>query len=238
MSGWARSRWRSTWWRSGGRQRQRRRQQRGGLRNARSLAARLAAWLAHSLACWCSCVCDEEASSWERAAMACSTARLHVTASGIGSRPTPVLPSFKCRSTNLTAVEAFGIDPANAFGFWDWVGGRFSVSSAVGVVPLSLQYGFGVSGDSWRQLVRRRRAACRPPLCCPVRAAAGQAPPPLRHAAMGPATPQTHVGAVGAQYCAVLAQPSSLAFRPEWQRPGPAVGSQAATCGWHTTTQE
>lgn len=45
-------------------------------------------------------------------------------------------------STNLEAVEAFGIDPANAFGFWDWVGGRYSVCSAVGVLPLALQYGF------------------------------------------------------------------------------------------------
>eukprot|EP00172_Hildenbrandia_rubra_P000058 Plantae.Rhodophyta-Hildenbrandia_rubra.ctg10257.p1 GENE.Plantae.Rhodophyta-Hildenbrandia_rubra.ctg10257~~Plantae.Rhodophyta-Hildenbrandia_rubra.ctg10257.p1 ORF type:complete len:550 (+),score=111.96 Plantae.Rhodophyta-Hildenbrandia_rubra.ctg10257:255-1904(+) len=47
-------------------------------------------------------------------------------------------------STNLKAVEKFGIDPENAFGFWDWVGGRYSVSSAVGVVPLSLQYGYDV----------------------------------------------------------------------------------------------
>lgn len=45
-------------------------------------------------------------------------------------------------STNLKAVEEFGIDPTNAFGFWDWVGGRFSASSAVGALPLSLQYGF------------------------------------------------------------------------------------------------
>jgi glucose-6-phosphate isomerase len=45
-------------------------------------------------------------------------------------------------STNLKDVAAFGIDPANAFGFWDWVGGRYSVCSAVGVVPLALQYGF------------------------------------------------------------------------------------------------
>lgn len=47
-------------------------------------------------------------------------------------------------STNLKAVEAFGIDPANAFGFWDWVGGRYSVSAAVGVAPLALQYGFDI----------------------------------------------------------------------------------------------
>ncbi len=45
-------------------------------------------------------------------------------------------------STNLQEVAAFGIDPANAFGFWDWVGGRYSVCSAVGMLPLSLQYSF------------------------------------------------------------------------------------------------
>ncbi|CAL9771881.1 unnamed protein product, partial [Musa acuminata subsp. burmannicoides] len=47
-------------------------------------------------------------------------------------------------STNLTLVEKFGIDPANTFAFWDWVGGRYSVCSAVGVLPLSLQYGFPI----------------------------------------------------------------------------------------------
>ena len=47
-------------------------------------------------------------------------------------------------STNLKLVKAFGIDPDNAFGFWDWVGGRYSVTSAVGMVPLSLQYGFDI----------------------------------------------------------------------------------------------
>jgi len=47
-------------------------------------------------------------------------------------------------STNLAATKAFGINDENVFGFWDWVGGRFSVSSAVGVLPLSLQYGYPV----------------------------------------------------------------------------------------------
>jgi len=47
-------------------------------------------------------------------------------------------------STALQKTGEFGIDPANVFGFWDWVGGRFSVHSAVGMVPLSLQYGMGV----------------------------------------------------------------------------------------------
>ncbi|MHC4887451.1 MAG: glucose-6-phosphate isomerase, partial [Planctomycetota bacterium] len=45
-------------------------------------------------------------------------------------------------STALDKVEAFGINPENAFGFWDWVGGRYSVCSAVGVLPLSLVFGF------------------------------------------------------------------------------------------------
>lgn len=45
-------------------------------------------------------------------------------------------------STNLKLVSEFGIDPKNAFAFWDWVGGRYSVCSAVGVLPLALHYGF------------------------------------------------------------------------------------------------
>ncbi|MDF7666211.1 glucose-6-phosphate isomerase [Bifidobacterium sp. ESL0745] len=39
---------------------------------------------------------------------------------------------FVAVSTNLKGVEEFGIDPQNAFGFWNWVGGRYSVDSAVG----------------------------------------------------------------------------------------------------------
>ncbi|OYO02685.1 glucose-6-phosphate isomerase [Enemella evansiae] len=39
---------------------------------------------------------------------------------------------FVAVSTALDKVEAFGIDPANAFGFWDWVGGRYSVDSTIG----------------------------------------------------------------------------------------------------------
>ncbi len=40
---------------------------------------------------------------------------------------------FVAVSTNLELVEQFGIDPENAFGFWSWVGGRYSVDSAVGL---------------------------------------------------------------------------------------------------------
>ena len=47
---------------------------------------------------------------------------------------------FVAVSTNLELVADFGIDPENAFGFWSWVGGRYSVDSAVG---LSLIIAFG-----------------------------------------------------------------------------------------------
>lgn len=40
---------------------------------------------------------------------------------------------FVAVSTNVTEVEAFGIDSANMFGFWDWVGGRYSMDSAIGL---------------------------------------------------------------------------------------------------------
>ena len=54
-----------------------------------------------------------------------------------------VLSKHLCAvSTNLKATAQFGIKDENVFGFWEWVGGRYSVSSAVGVVPLSLFYGF------------------------------------------------------------------------------------------------
>ncbi|KAG7020518.1 Glucose-6-phosphate isomerase, cytosolic [Cucurbita argyrosperma subsp. argyrosperma] len=58
--------------------------------------------------------------------------------------PSAVAKHMVAVSTNLPLVEKFGIDPNNAFAFWDWVGGRYSVCSAVGVLPLSLQYGFSV----------------------------------------------------------------------------------------------
>ncbi|XP_020092208.1 glucose-6-phosphate isomerase, cytosolic [Ananas comosus] len=69
------------------------------------------------------------------------TLRQWITAS-LG--PQAVAKHMVAVSTNLTLVKEFGIDPANAFAFWDWVGGRYSVCSAVGVLPLSLQYGFSI----------------------------------------------------------------------------------------------
>ena len=48
------------------------------------------------------------------------------------SRSAAVAKHFVAVSTALDKVADFGIDPANAFGFWDWVGGRYSVDSAIG----------------------------------------------------------------------------------------------------------
>jgi glucose-6-phosphate isomerase len=45
-------------------------------------------------------------------------------------------------STNIEKVSKYGIE--NVFGFWDWVGGRFSTWSAVGILPLSLAFGYPV----------------------------------------------------------------------------------------------
>ncbi|MCM2289890.1 MAG: glucose-6-phosphate isomerase [Sulfuritalea sp.] len=48
---------------------------------------------------------------------------------------------FVAVSTNLAEVARFGIDPDHAFAFWDWVGGRYSLWSAIGL-PLALAVGF------------------------------------------------------------------------------------------------
>ncbi|MHA0041677.1 glucose-6-phosphate isomerase [Deinococcus sp. PEB2-63] len=50
---------------------------------------------------------------------------------------------FVAVSTNAEAVQKFGIDTANMFGFWDWVGGRYSMDSAIG---LSLMLAVGPDG--------------------------------------------------------------------------------------------
>jgi len=49
------------------------------------------------------------------------------------ARTDAVSHHFVAVSTALDKVAAFGIDPVNAFGFWDWVGGRYSVDSAIGL---------------------------------------------------------------------------------------------------------
>ncbi|MCL1906585.1 MAG: glucose-6-phosphate isomerase [Propionibacteriaceae bacterium] len=79
------------------------------------------------------------------------------------SRAGAVAQHFVAVSTALDKVEAFGIDPANAFGFWDWVGGRYSVGSAVGT---SLAVGFGpeVFGEFLAGMYAMDRHFCREPL--------------------------------------------------------------------------
>jgi glucose-6-phosphate isomerase len=52
---------------------------------------------------------------------------------GLGGDEKSVAKHFVAVSTNTAAVEKFGIDTANMFGFWDWVGGRYSMDSAIGL---------------------------------------------------------------------------------------------------------
>ena len=52
---------------------------------------------------------------------------------GLGGDVKAVAKHFVAVSTNAEKVSAFGIDTANMFGFWDWVGGRYSMDSAIGL---------------------------------------------------------------------------------------------------------
>lgn len=63
---------------------------------------------------------------------------------------------FVAVSTNVEAVKAFGIDPANMFRFWDWVGGRYSLWSAVGF-SIACSIGF----DHFRELLAGAHAMDR-----------------------------------------------------------------------------
>jgi glucose-6-phosphate isomerase len=72
-----------------------------------------------------------------------------------------VAKHFVAVSTNAEEVTAFGIDPANMFGFWDWVGGRYSLDSAIG---LSLMIAVGPARfremlDGFRTVDRHFREA-------------------------------------------------------------------------------
>ncbi len=55
---------------------------------------------------------------------------------GLGGDPKSVAKHFVAVSTNAQDVAKFGIDTANMFGFWDWVGGRYSMDSAIGLSTL------------------------------------------------------------------------------------------------------
>jgi glucose-6-phosphate isomerase len=52
---------------------------------------------------------------------------------GLGGDTSAVAKHFVAVSTNGAKVSGFGIDTANMFGFWDWVGGRYSMDSAIGL---------------------------------------------------------------------------------------------------------
>jgi glucose-6-phosphate isomerase len=52
---------------------------------------------------------------------------------GLGGDEKSIAKHFVAVSTNASEVEKFGIDTANMFGFWDWVGGRYSMDSAIGL---------------------------------------------------------------------------------------------------------
>jgi glucose-6-phosphate isomerase len=67
---------------------------------------------------------------------------------GLGGDEAAVAKHFVAVSTNAKEVEAFGIDTANMFGFWDWVGGRYSYDSAIG---LSLMVAIGP--DRFREML-------------------------------------------------------------------------------------
>ena len=55
------------------------------------------------------------------------------TLKGLGGDEKAVAKHFVAVSTNATEVAKFGIDTQNMFGFWDWVGGRYSMDSAIGL---------------------------------------------------------------------------------------------------------
>jgi len=59
---------------------------------------------------------------------------------GLGNDESAIAKHFVAVSTNEREVANFGIDPENMFGFWDWVGGRYSMDSAIG---LSLMLAIG-----------------------------------------------------------------------------------------------
>ena len=67
---------------------------------------------------------------------------------GLGGDPKAVAKHFVAVSTNTAKVSEFGIDTANMFGFWDWVGGRYSMDSAIGLSTM-----LAVGADNFRALL-------------------------------------------------------------------------------------
>ena len=68
---------------------------------------------------------------------------------GFGGDERAVARHFVAISTNAEEVSKFGIDPANMFGFWDWVGGRYSMDSAIGLSTM-----LAVGADSFEAMLQ------------------------------------------------------------------------------------
>lgn len=71
-----------------------------------------------------------------------------------GASEAAIAKHFVALSTNAKAVADFGIDTANMFAFWDWVGGRYSLWSAIG-----LSIALGIGFDNFKQLLAGAHAA-------------------------------------------------------------------------------
>jgi glucose-6-phosphate isomerase len=67
---------------------------------------------------------------------------------GLGGDAKAVAKHFVAVSTNAEKVAAFGIDTANMFEFWDWVGGRYSMDSAIGLSTM-----LAIGGDHFRAML-------------------------------------------------------------------------------------
>jgi glucose-6-phosphate isomerase len=67
---------------------------------------------------------------------------------GLGGNKKAVAKHFVAVSTNAEKVSAFGIDTANMFGFWDWVGGRYSMDSAIGLSTM-----LAIGPENYREML-------------------------------------------------------------------------------------
>lgn len=67
---------------------------------------------------------------------------------GLGGNEKSVAKHFVAVSTNEAEVTKFGIDTANMFGFWDWVGGRYSMDSAIGLSTM-----LAIGPDNFRAML-------------------------------------------------------------------------------------
>jgi glucose-6-phosphate isomerase len=68
--------------------------------------------------------------------------------SGLGGDERAIARHFVAVSTNAREVSRFGIDTANMFGFWDWVGGRYSMDSAIGLSTM-----IAIGPDHFREML-------------------------------------------------------------------------------------